>query len=145
MIDQNKHQQLRIGLASPEQICAWSEKILPNGEIVGQVTKPYTLHYETNKPERDGLFCERIFGPIKSRVCSCGNSPGIGFDKIDAKFCTQCGVEFVDSRIRRYQMGYIKLACPVVHVWYLKRLPSYIANLLAKTRKELEGLVYCDV
>ena len=145
MIDQNKHQQLRIGLASPEQICAWSEKILPNGEIVGQVTKPHTLHYETNKPERDGSFCERIFGPIKSRVCSCGNSPGIGNEKIDSKFCTQCGVEFVDSRIRRYQMGYIKLACPVVHVWYLKRLPSYIANLLAKTRKELEGPVYCDV
>jgi DNA-directed RNA polymerase beta' subunit len=92
MIDQNKHQQLRIGLASPEQICAWSEKILPNGEIVGQVTKPYTLHYETNKPERDGSFCERIFGPIKSGVCSCGNSPGIGNEKIDAKFCTQCGV-----------------------------------------------------
>nr|YP_009524101.1 RNA polymerase beta subunit [Pinus wangii]AXR86042.1 RNA polymerase beta subunit [Pinus wangii] len=145
MIEQNKHQQLRIGLASPEQICAWSEKILPNGEIVGQVTKPYTLHYETNKPERDGSFCERIFGPIKSRVCACGNSPGIGNEKIDSKFCTQCGVEFVDSRIRRYQMGYIKLACPVVHVWYLKRLPSYIANLLAKTRKELEGPVYCDL
>ncbi|THU43179.1 hypothetical protein C4D60_Mb00t01530 [Musa balbisiana] len=69
----------------------------------------------------------------------------IGAEKEDPKFCEQCGVEFVDSRIRRYQMGYIKLACPVTHVWYLKRLPSYIANLLDKPLKELEGLVYCDV
>nr|YP_010174163.1 RNA polymerase beta' subunit [Clerodendrum trichotomum]QSJ54914.1 RNA polymerase beta' subunit [Clerodendrum trichotomum]QVL23912.1 RNA polymerase beta' subunit [Clerodendrum trichotomum] len=144
MIDRHKHQQLRIGLVSPQQISAWATKILPNGEIVGEVTKPYTFHYKTNKPEKDGLFCERIFGPIKSGICACGNYRVLGDEKEDPKFCEQCGVEFVDSRIRRYQMGYIKLACPVTHVWYLKRLPSFIANLLDKPLKELEGLVYCD-
>nr|YP_010275884.1 RNA polymerase beta' subunit [Cananga odorata]ARU80556.1 RpoC1 [Cananga odorata]UKH49799.1 RNA polymerase beta' subunit [Cananga odorata] len=144
MIDRYKHQQLRIGLVSPQQISAWSKKILPNGEIVGEVTKPYTFHYKTNKPEKGGLFCERIFGPIKSGICACGNYRVIGDKKEDPKFCEQCGVEFVDSRIRRYQMGYIKLACPVTHVWYLKRLPSYIASFLDKPLKELEGLVYCD-
>uniref|UniRef100_UPI0031F42F05 RNA polymerase beta' subunit n=1 Tax=Platylobium triangulare TaxID=1560081 RepID=UPI0031F42F05 len=144
MIDQYKHQQLRIGSVSPQQISAWAEKILPNGEIVGEVTKPYTFHYKTNKPEKDGLFCERIFGPIKSGICACGNYRVIVDKKDNQKFCEQCGVEFVDSRIRRYQMGYIKLACPVTHVWYLKRLPGYIANLLDKPLKELEGLVYCD-
>nr|YP_010266761.1 RNA polymerase beta' subunit [Triadica sebifera]UIF92068.1 RNA polymerase beta' subunit [Triadica sebifera] len=144
MIDPYKHQQLRIGSVSPQQISAWANKILPNGEIVGEVTKPYTFHYKTNKPEKDGLFCERIFGPIKSGICACGNYQVIRNEKEDPKFCEQCGVEFVDSRIRRYQMGYIKLACPVTHVWYLKRLPSYIANLLDKPLKELEGLVYCD-
>nr|YP_010174990.1 RNA polymerase beta subunit [Oreocharis esquirolii]QSJ55972.1 RNA polymerase beta subunit [Oreocharis esquirolii] len=144
MIDRYKHQQLRIGLVSPQQISAWSTKILPNGEIVGEVTKPYTFHYKTNKPEKDGLFCERIFGPIKSGICACGNYRVIGDEKEDPNLCEQCGVEFVDSRIRRYQMGYIKLACQVTHVWYLKRLPSYIANLLDKPLKELEGLVYCD-
>nr|YP_009975899.1 RNA polymerase beta' subunit [Annona reticulata]QNK05315.1 RNA polymerase beta' subunit [Annona reticulata] len=145
MIDRYKHQQLRIGSVSPQQISAWAKKILPNGEIVGEVTKPYTFHYKTNKPEKDGLFCERIFGPIKSGICACGNSRVIGDKKEDSKFCEQCGVEFVDSRIRRYQMGYIKLACPVTHVWYLKRLPSYIASLLDKPLKELEGLVYCGL
>nr|UGC02110.1 RNA polymerase beta' subunit [Aponogeton undulatus] len=145
MIDRYKHQQLRIGPVSPQQISAWANKILPNGEVVGEVTKPYTFHYKTNKPEKDGLFCERIFGPIKSGFCACGNYRAIGTEKEDTKFCEQCGVEFIDSRIRRYQMGYIKLACPVTHVWYLKRLPSYIANLLDKPLKELEGLVYCDV
>nr|YP_010120390.1 RNA polymerase beta' subunit [Iris koreana]YP_010120651.1 RNA polymerase beta' subunit [Iris minutoaurea]QRC76919.1 RNA polymerase beta' subunit [Iris koreana]QRC77180.1 RNA polymerase beta' subunit [Iris minutoaurea]WDW31040.1 RNA polymerase beta' subunit [Iris koreana] len=144
MIDQYKHQQLRIGPVSPHQIRAWANKILPNGEIVGEVTKPYTFHYKTNKPEKDGLFCERISGPIKSGICACGNYRAIRAEKEDQKFCEECGVEFVDSRIRRYQMGYIKLACPVTHVWYLKRLPSYIANLLDKPLKELEGLVYCD-
>nr|YP_009404326.1 RNA polymerase beta' subunit [Lobelia chinensis]ASA35861.1 RNA polymerase beta' subunit [Lobelia chinensis] len=144
MIDQYKHQQLRIGLVSPQQISLWANKILPNGELVGEVTKPSTFHYKTNKPEKDGLFCERIFGPIKSGICACGNYRVIGDKKEDPKFCEQCGVEFVDSRIRRYQMGYIKLACPVTHVWYLRRLPSYIANLLDKPLKELEGLVYCD-
>nr|YP_010528634.1 RNA polymerase beta' subunit [Grammatophyllum scriptum]UXW65678.1 RNA polymerase beta' subunit [Grammatophyllum scriptum]UXW65758.1 RNA polymerase beta' subunit [Grammatophyllum scriptum] len=145
MIDQYKHQQLQIGPVSPQQIMAWAKKILPNGEIVGEVTKPYTFHYKTNKPEKDGLFCERISGPIKSGICACGNYRGIGTEKEDPKFCEECGVEFVDSRIRRYQMGYIKLTCPVTHVWYLKRLPSYIANILDKPLRELEGLVYCDV
>nr|YP_010964766.1 RNA polymerase beta' subunit [Hedysarum xizangense]WNM89421.1 RNA polymerase beta' subunit [Hedysarum xizangense] len=145
MIDQYKHQHLRIGSVSPQQISAWAKKILPTGEIiVGEVTKPSTLHYETHKPEKDGLFCERIFGPKKSGVCACGNYGGIGDKKDQPQFCKECGVEFVDARIRRYQMGYIKLACAVTHVWYLKRLPSYIANLLDKPLKELEDLVYCD-
>nr|YP_010603797.1 RNA polymerase beta' subunit [Paphiopedilum rothschildianum]WAN78503.1 RNA polymerase beta' subunit [Paphiopedilum rothschildianum] len=145
MIDQYKHQQLRIGPVSPQQIKAWANKILPNGEIVGEVKKPYTFHYKTNKPEKDGLFCERISGPIKSGICACVNYRAIGVEKEDPKFCEECGVEFVDSQIRRYKMGYIKLACPVTHVWYLKCLPSYIANLLDKPLRELEGLVYCDV
>nr|YP_010474840.1 RNA polymerase beta' subunit [Corydalis decumbens]UVH69127.1 RNA polymerase beta' subunit [Corydalis decumbens] len=144
MIDQYKHQQLRIGSVSPEQIIAWAKRTLPNGEIVGEVTKPHTFHYKTTKPEKGGLFCERIFGPIKSGICACGNYRVIGNEKEAPKFCDQCGVEFGDSRIRRSQMGYIKLACPVTHVWYLKRLPSYIANLLDKPLKKLEGLVYCD-
>nr|YP_009732843.1 RNA polymerase beta' subunit [Diphyscium foliosum]QHU77188.1 RNA polymerase beta' subunit [Diphyscium foliosum] len=142
MIHREKYQYIRIRLASPEQIRNWAERILPNGEIVGQVTKPYTLHYKTHKPEKDGLFCERISGPIKSGVCACGKYQTI--EKY-SKFCEQCGVEFIESRVRRYRMGYIKLACPVTHVWYLKRLPSYIANLLAKPLKELESLVYCDL
>nr|YP_010610164.1 RNA polymerase beta' subunit [Paphiopedilum glanduliferum]WAO28392.1 RNA polymerase beta' subunit [Paphiopedilum glanduliferum] len=145
MIDQYKHQQLRIGPVSPQQIRAWANKIIPNGEIVGEVKKPYTFHYKTNKPEKDGLFCERISGPIKSGICACVNSRAIGVEKEDPKSCEECGVEFVDSQIRRYKMGYIKLACPVTHVWYLKCLPSYIANLLDKPLRELEGLVYCDV
>nr|YP_010380185.1 RNA polymerase beta' subunit [Vesicularia montagnei]UDH58430.1 RNA polymerase beta' subunit [Vesicularia montagnei] len=142
MIHQEKYQYLQIRLASSEQIRSWAERILPNGELVGQVTKPYTLHYKTHKPEKDGLFCERIFGPIKSGLCACGKYQTI--EKYP-KFCEQCGVEFIESRVRRYRMGYIKLACSVTHVWYLKRLPSYIANLLAKPLKELESLVYCDL
>nr|YP_010392178.1 RNA polymerase beta' subunit [Wahlenbergia marginata]UPX07787.1 RNA polymerase beta' subunit [Wahlenbergia marginata] len=144
MIDRYKHQQLRIGLVSPEQISSWANKILPTGELVGEVTKTATFHYKTKKPEKGGLFCERIFGPIKSGFCACGNYREIGDEKEDRQFCEECGVEFVDSRVRRSQMGYIKLACPVTHVWYLKRLPSYIANLLDKPLKELEGLVYGD-
>nr|YP_009407443.1 RNA polymerase beta' subunit [Dionaea muscipula]ASA46388.1 RNA polymerase beta' subunit [Dionaea muscipula]QBC71722.1 RNA polymerase beta subunit [Dionaea muscipula] len=144
MIDRYKHQQLRIGLVSPQQIGAWANKILSNGEIVGEVTKAKTFHYKSDKPEKGGLFCERIFGPIKSGICACGNYRGIGEEKKDPEFCEQCGVEFLDSRIRRYQMGYVKLGCPVTHVWYLKRLPSYIANFLDKPLKELEGLVYGD-
>nr|YP_010006999.1 RNA polymerase beta' subunit [Passiflora haematostigma]QNR05766.1 RNA polymerase beta' subunit [Passiflora haematostigma] len=144
MIDRYKHQQLRIGSVSPQQISAWAKKILPNGKIVGEVTKPYTFHYKTNKPEKGGLFCERIFGPIKSGICACGIYRVIRDEKAEPEFCEQCGVQFVDSRIRRYQMGYIKLACPVTHVWYLKRLPSYIANLLDKPLKQLENLVYSD-
>nr|UDZ61162.1 RNA polymerase beta subunit [Echinodorus cordifolius]UDZ61163.1 RNA polymerase beta subunit [Echinodorus paniculatus] len=144
MIERYKHQQLRIGPVSPEQIRSWANKILPNGEVVGEVTRPSTFNYKTDTAEKNGLFCERIFGPIKSGTCACGKSQVIGAEREDRNFCEQCGVEFTDSRIRRYQMGYIKLACPVTHVWYLKRLPSSIANLLDKPLKELEDLVYCD-
>nr|YP_009299892.1 RNA polymerase beta [Pelargonium trifidum]AJB99806.1 RNA polymerase beta [Pelargonium trifidum] len=148
MIDQYKHQQLRIGLVSPEQIMAWANKTVPTGEIVGEVTTEITFSYDeesqTTKPEKGGLFCERIFGPIKSGVCACGKSRKIGDEKKKRTFCNECGVEFVDSRIRRYQMGYIKLACPIAHVWYLNYRPCYIATLLDKPLKELENLVYCD-
>nr|YP_010574342.1 RNA polymerase beta' subunit [Halophila ovalis]UZH94353.1 RNA polymerase beta' subunit [Halophila ovalis] len=147
MIDWYKHQQLRIGLVSPEQIRSWANKILPNGEVVGgEVKSPFSFHCEKNGPEKDGLFCERIFGPMQSGICACGKIRG---EKEDTKFCKECGVEFVDSRIRRYQMGYIQLVRPKTHVWYLKRFPrglsSYIANLLDKSLEELEDLVYRDI
>nr|AHB38645.1 RNA polymerase beta [Trithuria filamentosa] len=144
MIDQYKHQQLRIGLVSPQQIRAWATKILPNGEgeIVGEVKKASTFDYESDEPVKDGLFCERIFGPIKSGFCACGNYQDIEGEKEQPRFCKVCGVESVDSRIRRYQMGYIKLARPMTHIWYLKRRPSYIANLSDQPLKDLEGLVY---
>nr|WGO61486.1 RNA polymerase beta' subunit [Aneura pinguis]WGO61572.1 RNA polymerase beta' subunit [Aneura pinguis] len=145
MIHRIKYQRLRIELASPEQIRNWAERKLPDGEIVGRVTKPYTLHYKTHKPEKDGLFRERIFGPVRSGVCICGRYKGIASGKETTKFCEHCGVDLTRSRIRRYQMGYIELACPVTHVWYLKRLPSCIANLLDKPLKELESLVHCDL
>nr|YP_009548482.1 RNA polymerase beta' subunit [Tryonia myriophylla]AYW15303.1 RNA polymerase beta' subunit [Tryonia myriophylla] len=145
MIHRINYQQLRIGLASPEQIRGWADRELPNGDVVGQVDQPYTLHYKTHKPERNGLFRERIFGPTKSGVCACGNYRSVNEEKAYSKFCKHCGVEFTDSRVRRYRMGYIKLACPVTHVWFSKRIPSYIANLLAKPLKELENPVYCDL
>nr|YP_009547635.1 RNA polymerase beta' subunit [Antrophyum semicostatum]AYW16238.1 RNA polymerase beta' subunit [Antrophyum semicostatum] len=145
MIHRINYPQLRIGLASSDKIRSWVERELPNGDVVGQVDQPYTLHYKTHKPERDGPFCERIFGPIKSGVCACGNYRFINDEGESSRFCKHCGVEFTDSRVRRYRMGYVKLACPVTHVWFLKRTPSYIANLLAKPLKELESLVYCDL
>nr|YP_009547199.1 RNA polymerase beta' subunit [Pentagramma triangularis]AYW14855.1 RNA polymerase beta' subunit [Pentagramma triangularis] len=145
MIHRTNYQQLRIGLASPEHILSWAERELPNGDVVGQVDQPYTLHYKTHKPERNGSFCERIFGPIRSGICACGNYRSVSSEEKYSRFCKHCGVEFTDSRVRRYRMGYVKLACPVTHVWFLKRIPSYIANLLAKPLKELESLVYCDL
>nr|YP_010341189.1 RNA polymerase beta' subunit [Adiantum reniforme var. sinense]UNZ94126.1 RNA polymerase beta' subunit [Adiantum reniforme var. sinense] len=145
MIHRTNYQQLRIELASSEQIRSWAERKLPNGDVVGQVDQPYTSHYKTHKPERDGLSCERIFGPTKSGVCACGNCRSFGVKGEYSRFCKHCGVEFTDSRVRRYRMGYVKLACPVTHVWFLKRIPSYIANPLAKPLKELESPVYCDL
>nr|YP_009258534.1 beta' subunit of RNA polymerase [Netrium digitus]ANI25528.1 beta' subunit of RNA polymerase [Netrium digitus] len=145
MAHSNNYQFVQIGLASPEQIFSWAERVLPNGEIVGRVTKPHTIHYKTHKPERDGLFCERIFGPVKSGTCSCGKYQGISTKDIDhPDFCEQCGVELTDSRVRRHRMGYIKLAALVTHVWYLKSRPSYIAHLLEMPLKDIESLVYCD-
>nr|YP_001876573.1 RNA polymerase beta' subunit [Welwitschia mirabilis]B2Y1V6.1 RecName: Full=DNA-directed RNA polymerase subunit beta'; AltName: Full=PEP; AltName: Full=Plastid-encoded RNA polymerase subunit beta'; Short=RNA polymerase subunit beta' [Welwitschia mirabilis]ABY26786.1 RNA polymerase beta [Welwitschia mirabilis]AMA21021.1 RpoC1 [Welwitschia mirabilis] len=155
MIDsKKKHQKLKITLVSPEQIRAWSETILPNGKRVGEVTNPDTLDPTTKKPQRDGLYCERIFGPVKSGVCACEKKPGQkkkGFAFVDRKkkkdsnFCKYCEVELVDSRIRRYRMGYIKLACPVAHIWYIKRVPSYIPTLIGKKKSEVIDLVYCNL
>nr|UPO65490.1 RNA polymerase beta' subunit [Teilingia granulata] len=137
------YQNLRIRLASPEQIRNWAERVLPNGEIVGRVIKPHTIHYQTHKPEKDGLFCERIFGPIKSGFCSCGKYKGILNNTESPAFCEQCGVELTESRVRRHRMGYIQLASPVTHVWYLKNRPSVISHLLEMPLKDVESLVYC--
>nr|YP_009498802.1 RNA polymerase beta [Isoetes nuttallii]AWK92163.1 RNA polymerase beta [Isoetes nuttallii] len=144
MIYQN-HQYLRIGLASPEQIRAWTERILPTGEIVGRVTQPSTFYYGSDRPEKDGIFCERIFGPIQSGVCARGKYQWSEENEEDSSFCKECGVESTESRVRRYRMGYIESACAVTHVWYSKKLPSHIANILSKPLRELESLAYCDL
>lgn len=108
---------IKIGLASPQRIMEWCQRTLPNGQVVGEVTKPETINYRTLKPEMDGLFCERIFGPVKDWECHCGKYKRVRHRGI---VCERCGVEVTESRVRRYRMGYIKLAAPVTHVWYLK-------------------------
>ena len=105
MIYHHESQYLHIGLASPDQIRSWSERILPSGDLVGLVTKPYTIHYQTYKPEPDGLFCEKIFGPIKNWKCKCGKYNGFALDKI----CEECQVEITEARVRREQSIRIKV------------------------------------
>ena len=132
-------ESLQIGLASPDCIRKWSERLLPNGKIVGQVTSSQTVNYKTLKPEKGGLFCERIFGPIKDFECSCGkkkNDP-------QQKFCPECLVEYTSSRVRRYRLGYIQLVSPVTHIWYLKGTPSYISTFLDIRKKKVEAITYC--
>nr|YP_009582602.1 RNA polymerase beta [Selaginella lyallii]QBL02068.1 RNA polymerase beta [Selaginella lyallii] len=143
-MSQEKYKYVRIGLASPEQIRDWAEKILPTGEIVGRVSQSGTFHYGSDEPERDGIFCERIFGPTRSGLCACGKYRDME-DGEDSRFCKDCGVEYVESRVRRYRMGYIELACAVTHIWYLKSVPGYIANILSRPPQELESLAYCDL
>jgi DNA-directed RNA polymerase subunit beta' len=123
---------VRIGLASPEKILAWS---------YGEVKKPETINYRTFKPERDGLFCARIFGPIKSYECICGKYKRM---KHRGVVCEKCGVEVIDSRVRRERMGHIELATPVAHIWFLKSLPSKIGALLDLSIKELERVLYFE-
>ncbi|MBE9226091.1 DNA-directed RNA polymerase subunit gamma [Phormidium sp. LEGE 05292] len=130
---------VKIGIASPERIRQWGERTLPNGQIVGEVTKPETINYRTLKPEMDGLFCERIFGPAKDWECHCGKYKRVRHRGI---VCERCGVEVTESRVRRHRMGYIKLAAPVAHVWYLKGIPSYIAILLDMPLRDVEQIVY---
>ena len=130
---------VKINLASPQRIKKWGERALPNGQIVGEVTKPETINYRTLKPEMDGLFCERIFGPVKDWECHCGKYKRVRYNGI---VCERCGVEVVESKVRRHRMGYIQLAAPVTHVWYLKSLPSYIAILLDIPLKDVEQIVY---
>lgn len=130
---------VKIGIASPERIRQWGERTLPNGQMVGEVTKPETINYRTLKPEMDGLFCERIFGPAKDWECHCGKYKRVRHRGI---VCERCGVEVTESRVRRHRMGYIKLAAPVVHVWYLKGIPSYIAILLDMPLRDVEQVVY---
>nr|AIM52770.1 DNA-directed RNA polymerase subunit beta' [Ochromonas sp. CCMP1393] len=117
---------LRIRIASPKRIKSWSERTLPNGEIVGEVLRPETINFRTHQPELYGLFCEKIFGPIKNWKCRCGKYNGFALDKI----CEECHVEVIEARVRRYRMGYIELTCPVTHLWYLKGVPNYLSILL---------------
>ena len=130
---------VKIGIASPERIRQWGERSLPNGQVVGEVTKPETINYRTLKPEMDGLFCERIFGPAKDWECHCGKYKRVRHRGI---VCERCGVEVTESRVRRHRMGYIKLAAPVTHVWYLKGIPSYLSILLDMPLRDVEQIVY---
>jgi hypothetical protein len=130
---------IQIGLASPDQIRQWAERELPNGKKTGRVANPKTVDYKTLKPVRDGLFCERIFGPVKDCFCSCGKRQGSS----RARFCPECEVEWTKSRVRRYRLGYIDLASPVTHVWYIKGRPNYVATLLGEKQRSIEAIAYC--
>ena len=123
---------IQVQLASPEVILSWS---------YGEVTKPETINYRSFKPERDGLFCERIFGPVKDWECNCGKYKRIRFRGI---VCDRCGVEVTQSKVRRERMGHIELAVPVTHIWFVKSLPSRIGHLLGLSVRELEKLIYYE-
>ena len=124
--------QIQIGIASPEKILSWS---------FGEIKKPETINYRTFKPERDGLFCARIFGPIKDYECLCGKYKRMKYKGV---ICEKCGVEVTLSRVRRERMGHISLAAPVAHIWFLKSLPSRIGLLLDMTLKDLERILYFE-
>ena len=130
---------VKINLASPERIRSWGERTLPNGEIVGEVTKPETINYRTLKPEMGGLFCERIFGPVNDWECHCGKYKRVRYKGI---ICERCGVEVIESNVRRHRIGFVELASSVTHVWYVKGRPSKIALILNISLKELEQIVY---
>ena len=123
---------IRISLASPDKIREWSH---------GEVKKPETINYRTFKPERDGLFCAKIFGPVKDYECNCGKYKRM---KHRGVVCEKCGVEVIQSKVRRERLGHINLATPVAHIWFLKSLPSRIGNLLDISLKELEKVLYCE-
>ena len=123
---------VRISLASPDKIRQWSH---------GEVKKPETINYRTFKPERDGLFCAKIFGPVKDYECNCGKYKRM---KHRGVVCEKCGVEVIQSKVRRERLGHITLATPVAHIWFLKSLPSRIGNLLDITLKDLEKVLYCE-
>ena len=142
-----------IGLAAPETIRKWSTKTLPNGKVLGQVMNPNTLHYKTFKPQKGGLFCERIFGPLKDFECACGTRykpAGLPLktltdpESTERIFCPTCDVEYTWSVIRRYQLGHIRLVAPVSHVWYVKSNPSYLSVLLDFRKSQLESFLYCS-
>ena len=124
--------QVRISIASPERILSWS---------YGEIKKPETINYRTFKPERDGLFCSRIFGPIKDYECLCGKYKRMKFKGI---ICEKCGVEVTKKDVRRERMGHIKLAAPVAHIWFLKSLPSRIALMVDMKLKDLEKVLYFE-
>ena len=118
---------IKIKLASPVRILQWSQRRLPNGQFVGEVQKSETINYRSFRPEMDGLFCERIFGPSKSLECACGKYKRVRYDGL---ICERCGVELTESRVRRHRMGHINLIYPVTHVWYTNSRPNYMALLL---------------
>src|ERR1039457_6543614 len=124
--------QIRISLASPEKIRSWS---------FGEIKKPETINYRTFKPERDGLFCARIFGPTKDYECLCGKYKRMKYKGI---ICEKCGVEVTLARVRRERMGHIELASPVAHIWFLKSLPSRIAMMLDMPLKDIERVLYFE-
>ncbi|MDA8141908.1 MAG: DNA-directed RNA polymerase subunit beta' [Desulfobacteraceae bacterium] len=130
--DPRQYRGVRVALASPEQIRQWSH---------GEIKKPETINYRTFKPERDGLFCAKIFGPTKDYECNCGKYKRM---KHRGVICEKCGVEVIQSKVRRERMGHIELATPVSHIWFLKSLPSKIGNLLDLTLKSLEKVLYFD-
>ena len=130
MLDVNNFESMRIGLASPDQIRAWS---------YGEVKKPETINYRTLKPERDGLFCERIFGPTKDWECHCGKYKRIRYKGI---VCDKCGVEVTRSKVRRDRRGHIELAAPVSHIWYFKGIPSRMGLILDVSPRSLEKVLY---
>ena len=130
MLEFNSFEAIKIGLASPETILKWSH---------GEVTKPETINYRTLKPEKDGLFCERIFGPTKDWECHCGKYKKIRFK---GKVCERCGVEVTRAKVRRERMGHIELAAPVSHIWYFKGTPSRIGQMLEVSQKRLEEVLY---
>lgn len=123
---------IQVKIASPEKIREWS---------YGEVKKPETINYRTFKPERDGLFCAKIFGPVKDYECNCGKYKRM---KHRGVVCEKCGVEVIQSKVRRERMGHIELATPVAHIWFLKSLPSRIGNILDISLKELEKVLYCE-
>ena len=118
---------IKIKLASPTRIKEWGQRILPNGQIIGEVQKSETINYRTFKPEMDGLFCERIFGPNKNLECACGKYKRVRYEGL---ICDRCGVELTESRVRRHRMGHINLVYPVTHIWYVNSRPNYMALLL---------------
>ncbi|MFR6066292.1 MAG: DNA-directed RNA polymerase subunit beta' [Eubacterium sp.] len=130
MENQNEFSSIKIGLASPEQIRAWS---------YGEVTKPETINYRTLKPEKDGLYCERIFGPTKDWECHCGKYKRVRYK---GKVCERCGVEITRSKVRRERMGHIELAAPVSHIWYFKGIPSRLGLVLDISPRYLEKVLY---
>jgi len=130
---------VKINIASPTRIRSWAERVLSNGEIVGEITKPETINYRTLKPEMQGLFCEKIFGPVNDWECHCGKYKRVRHKGI---ICERCGVEVIESNVRRHRIGFIELASPVTHVWYVKGRPSKIATILNISLKELEQIVY---
>jgi DNA-directed RNA polymerase subunit beta' len=138
--NRNRFEMIGVKLASPDKIREWSQRQLPNGEIVGEIRKPDTMNYRTGRAEPDGLLCEKIFGPLKSWECSCGQYKFR--PKTKPFYCPNCWVEVTESHVRRHRMGHVVLNYPVTHTWYLKGSPSYLSIILDLPVKELETIVY---